>query len=105
MVLGHLKQGANHTAYDRAHAAALAAHCIDWLTGRMLAGRHDWHYAALRDGTMGSRRIVKLPEVYDMENRRPKVQWWMPLLAVQAELSHRPAEQEQEASRRREGGA
>jgi 6-phosphofructokinase 1 len=92
MVLGHLQQGAHPTAYDRAHAAALAAHCIDWLTGRMLAGRSDWHYAALRDGTPGTRRIVELAEVYDMDNRRPKVQWWMSLLEVMAELSRRPAD-------------
>jgi 6-phosphofructokinase 1 len=90
MVLGHLQQGANPTAYDRAHAAALAAHCIDWLTGRMLAGRSDWHYAAMRDGKPGTRRIVKLPEVYDMANRRPTEQWWMPLLAVLDQLARRP---------------
>jgi 6-phosphofructokinase 1 len=91
-VLGHLQQGANPTAFDRAHAASLAAHCIDWLTGRMLAGRSDWHYLALKDGKLGSARIVKLPEVFDMENRRPKQQWWMPLLGVMDELSKRPAE-------------
>jgi 6-phosphofructokinase 1 len=91
-VLGHLQQGANPTAFDRAHAARLAAHCIDWLTGRLLAGRSDWHYAALRDGKLGSARIVKLPEVYDMENRRPTEQWWMPLLGVLDELSRRPAD-------------
>lgn len=82
MVLGHLQQGANPTAFDRAHAARAAAHGIDWLTGRILAGRADWHYATMIDGAMGSARILKLDENYDMRNRRPLNQWWMQYLAV-----------------------
>ena len=87
MVLGHLQQGPNPTAFDRAHAARAAAHCIDWLTGRILAGRNDWHYATFIGGKLGSARILKLPEVYDMENRRPLDQWWMPYMDVMAELN------------------
>ena len=90
MILGHLQQGANPTAFDRAHAARLAAHCIDWLTGRILAGRADWHYATMIDGRMGSARIVKLPETYDMDKRRPKEQWWMDLLPVLGALAWTP---------------
>jgi 6-phosphofructokinase 1 len=81
-VIGHLQQGGNPSPFDRVHAASLAAHCIDWLTGRMLAGRKDWHYAALVDGKLGSARLVRMPEVYDIANRRPKDQWWMDLLPV-----------------------
>jgi 6-phosphofructokinase 1 len=91
MILGHLQQGGNPTAFDRAHAARLAAHCVDWLTGRMLAGRKDWHYATLQDGRLGSARIVKMDEVYDMDNRRPLEQWWMPLLDVMDTLAWEPA--------------
>ncbi len=85
-VLGHLQQGVNPTAFDRAQAARAAAHCIDWLTGRILAGRADWHYATLVNGKLGSARIVKLPEVFDLANRRPKDQWWMQYLPVMEEL-------------------
>ncbi len=87
MVLGHLQQGGNPTPFDRVHAARLAAHCIDWLTGRMLAGRIDWHYATLVDGKMGSARLVRISEVYDIENRRPKEQWWTAVLPVMDELA------------------
>ena len=90
MVLGHLQQGANPTAFDRVHAARLAAHCIDWLSGRILAGRADWHYATLSEGQLGSARIVKLEEVYDLKARRPKQQWWMDLLPVLNTLAWRP---------------
>lgn len=87
MILGHLQQGANPTAFDRVHAARAAAHCIDWLTGRILAGRADWHYATMVDGKLGSARIVKLAEVYDMDNRRPIDQWWLQYLSVMQELN------------------
>jgi 6-phosphofructokinase 1 len=87
MVLGHLQQGANPTAFDRAHAARAAAHCVDWLTGRILAGRADWHYATMVDGKLGSARIVKLAEIFDMDNRRPRDEWWMQYLPVMELLS------------------
>ena len=90
MILGHLQQGANPTAFDRVHAARLAAHCVDWLSGRILAGRADWHYATMTDGRLGSARIVKLAEVFDIANRRPKQQWWMDLLPVLDALAWRP---------------
>ena len=72
MVLGHLQQGGNPTPFDRVHAARLAAHCIDWLTGRMLAGRIDWHYATLVDGKLGSARLVRISEV--LRHREPPAQ-------------------------------
>ena len=52
-------RAATRPPFDRAHAARPAAHCIDWLTGRILAGRADWHYATLIDGKLGSARIVQ----------------------------------------------
>jgi 6-phosphofructokinase 1 len=87
MIIGHLQQGANPTPFDRAHAARAAAHCVDWLTGRILAGRNDWHYATMVEGRLGSARIVKLAEIYDMDNRRPRDQWWMQYLPVMELLS------------------
>jgi 6-phosphofructokinase 1 len=53
----------------------------------MLAGRSDWHYATFVDGKLGSARLVRISEVYDIENRRPKEQWWMDLLPVMDELA------------------
>ncbi len=96
MIIGHLQQGGIPTAFDRAHAAALAAFCIDWLTGRMLAGRHDWHYTALRDGRLGSARIARMHETYDMDNRRPRDQWWMQLRPIMEQLAWEPAEVEED---------
>lgn len=89
-VIGHLQQGANPSPFDRVHAARLAAHCIDWLTGRMLAGRIDWHYATAVDGKLGSARLLKIAEVYDIENRRPKEQWWTGMLPLMDSLAREP---------------
>jgi 6-phosphofructokinase 1 len=89
-VIGHLQQGPNPTPFDRVHAARLAAHCVDWLTGRMLAGRSDWHYATAVDGQLSSARLVRIGEVYDIDNRRPTQQWWMDLLPVMEVLARRP---------------
>ncbi len=80
MILGHLQQGGNPTAFDRVHAARLAAHCIDWLTGQVLAGRSDWHYAAFAGDRMTSAPLARMHDAYDMDNRRPLEQWWMELL-------------------------
>jgi hypothetical protein len=56
----------------------------------MLAGRIDWHYATLVDGKMGSARLVRISEVYDVENRRPTEQWWTDMLPVMDELARGP---------------
>ena len=100
MVIGHLQQGGNPTPFDRVHAASIAAHCIDWLTGRMLAGRIDWHYATVVDGHLGSARLVRISDVYDIANRRPTSQWWMDMMPIMESLSREPVAAEQEESER-----
>ena len=90
MIVGHLQQGGSPTPFDRAHAAGLAAFCVDWLTGQVLAGRSDWHYASAGDGKKHTEPLTQVAEVYDMENRRPRDQWWMPLREVLSTLSWQP---------------
>ncbi len=90
-VIGHLQQGGNPTAFDRAHAASLAAFGIDWLTGRILAGRHDWHYVTQEERRLYSAPLARLADVYDIENRRPLEQWWTSLLPIADTLNRRPA--------------
>ncbi|MGB8019907.1 MAG: 6-phosphofructokinase [Candidatus Nanopelagicales bacterium] len=92
MILGHLQQGGNPTAFDRVHAARLAAFSIDWLTGQVLAGRRDWRYVADVDGRLSTAALKRMPETYDMEARRPKQQWWMDLKPVMEQLAREPLE-------------
>jgi 6-phosphofructokinase 1 len=89
-ILGHLQQGGTPTAFDRAHAAALAARCVDWLTGQVLAGRHDWRYVAMVDGEVSTASLSRMAETYDLDARRPREQWWMGLTEVMEMLSTRP---------------
>ncbi len=91
-VLGHIQQGANPTAFDRAHAARLAAHCVDWLTGRVLAGRVDWSYTAMVGETISTAPVRRMAEVEDMVNRRPINQWWLDLQPMAEELARSPQE-------------
>ncbi len=90
MILGHLQQGGNPTPFDRAHAAQMAAYSIDWLTGQILAGRSDWRYIARVQGKMGTAPLRMMPEVVDMEFRRPREQWWMDLRPIMADLATPP---------------
>ncbi len=94
MVLGHLQQGGVPTPFDRAHAASLAAHGIDWLTGRILAGRHDWHYVTQSERALSSAPLARLADVYDLENRRPRTQWWISMLPLIETLNRRPVSEE-----------
>ncbi len=89
-IVGHLQQGGSPSAFDRAHAARLAAHCIDWLTGSVLAGRSDWRFTALVDGHLSTIAIERMADIYDMAARRPLDQWWMELRPVMTELAWRP---------------
>jgi 6-phosphofructokinase 1 len=90
MILGHLQQGGNPTPFDRVHAARLAAHSIDWLSGQILSGRSDWRYVAMVNGKTGSAPLRSFPDVVDMEFRRPKEQWWMALRPIMEDLARPP---------------
>jgi 6-phosphofructokinase 1 len=89
-ILGHIQQGGTPTAFDRAHGAALAARCIDWLTGQVLAGRHDWRYIAMVDDEVSTASLTHMGQTYDLEARRPLDQWWMELRGVMELLARRP---------------
>lgn len=90
MILGHLQQGGNPTPFDRVHAARLAAHCVDWLTGQILAGQRRWTYTSLTDGKLGVSPLRNLSDVVDEVYRRPRDQWWLKLRPIMDSLSLRP---------------
>ena len=71
---------------------------MDWLTGQVLAGRSDWHYASSGDGRKRTEPLTRVSDVYDMENRRPRDQWWMPLREVLGTLSWQPSANRSEES-------
>lgn len=90
MVLGHLQQGGNPTPFDRVHATRLAAYCVDWLSGQIESGKRDWAFVGLNDGKPSAASLKTMPDLVDMEYRRPYEQWWMPLRPIMDALAMEP---------------
>jgi 6-phosphofructokinase 1 len=92
MVLGHLQQGGNPTPYDRVHATRLAAYCVDWLSGQIVAGKREWGFVGLTDGALSTVPLKTMPDLVDMQFRRPIDQWWLELQPVMDALAMEPPE-------------
>jgi len=92
MVLGHLQQGGNPTPFDRVHATRLAAYCVDWLSGQIDAGKAEWCFVGLTDGKPTPVPLKTMPDLVDMEFRRPLDQWWLGLQPVMDALAVEPPE-------------
>ena len=92
MVLGHLQQGGNPSPYDRVHATRLAAYCVDWLSGQIVAGKREWGFVALTDGALSTVPLKTMPDLVDMQFRRPIDPWWLELQPIMGALATEPAE-------------
>jgi len=90
MVLGHLQQGGNPTPFDRVHATRLAAYCVDWLSGQIVAGKREWGFVGLIDGVLSTIPLKTMPDLVDPEFRRPIDQWWLELQPVMDALATEP---------------
>ncbi|WP_024286669.1 6-phosphofructokinase [Cellulomonas sp. KRMCY2] len=92
MVLGHLQQGGNPTPFDRVHATRLAAYCVDWLSGQIVGGKREWGFVGLTDGVLSTVPLKTMPDLVDMELRRPIDQWWLELQPIMDALATEPPE-------------
>jgi len=92
MVLGHLQQGGNPTPYDRVHATRLAAYCVDWLSGQIVAGKREWGFVGLADGALATVPMKAMTDLVDTQFRRPVDQWWLELQPIMAALATEPSE-------------
>jgi 6-phosphofructokinase 1 len=90
MVLGHLQQGGNPTPFDRVHATRLAAYCVNWLSGQIAEGKRDWGFVGLSDGKPSTVPLKTMPDLVDVEFRRPVDQWWMELQPIMDVLAMEP---------------
>lgn len=91
MVLGHLQQGGNPTPFDRGQATRLAAYCVDWLSDQIETGKKEWGFVGLKDGKPGALPLKTMPDLVDMEFRRPVYQWWTELRPIMDSLAMEPA--------------
>jgi 6-phosphofructokinase 1 len=90
MVLGHLQQGGNPTPFDRVHATRLAAYCVDWLSAQIESGKKDWGFVGSSDGKPSTVPLKTMPDLVDMQFRRPVDQWWTGLRPIMDALAMEP---------------
>ena len=90
MVLGHLQQGGNPTPFDRVHATRLAAFCVDWLSSQIDAGKRQWSFVGLADDALTALPLKTMPDLVDMQMRRPIDQWWLELQPIMDALATEP---------------
>ncbi len=90
-ILGHLQQGGDPSPYDRILATRMAAESIEYLI-REAEARSSGAAAfiGLREGRLTITPFEELTRLMDLENKRPKEQWWRQLAPI-AKLLAAPA--------------
>ena len=78
-ILGHLQQGGNPSPFDRVQATRLATRCIDYLIEQAEQGTRKSAFIGLQGKEIKFHDLEDFPRMADLDNQRPKVQWWMDL--------------------------
>ena len=89
-ILGHLQQGGNPSPFDRIQATRLATRCIDYLINQADQGSTSCAFIGLQGREITFRDLEDFPRMGDLENQRPKNQWWMDLRHI-AKVLAQPA--------------
>jgi 6-phosphofructokinase 1 len=83
-ILGHLQQGGDPSPFDRILATRMAAETVQFLIAE--AGKDPGSGAAafigIREGKLTITPFDDLPRLMDLENQRPKEQWWRALAPI-----------------------
>jgi 6-phosphofructokinase 1 len=82
VVLGHLQEGGNPTPFDRIQATRLAARCISFMTGELSRKTATGAFIGFKAGKVEISSLDEIPNLVDLEFRRPKEQWWLELEKV-----------------------
>jgi 6-phosphofructokinase 1 len=88
-VLGHLQQGGDPKPFDRILAARMMARAIEYLDEHCATPQNDKPAISLGQ-VSGEMQVTPLEDVMrmaDMENQRPRQQWWMRLRPVARMMS------------------
>ena len=92
-ILGHLQQGGDPSPFDRILATRMASETVEYLIAE--AGKGPSGAAAfigIREGKLTITPFDEMPRLMDLENHRPKEQWWRQLAPI-AELLAAPGPQ------------
>jgi 6-phosphofructokinase 1 len=93
-ILGHLQQGGDPSPFDRILATRLAAMSVEFLVERATEKRSGAAaFVGIREGKLKVTPFSELAELMDLENQRPRQQWWRALATTADLLSARPHDQ------------
>ena len=92
-ILGHLQQGGDPSPFDRILATRMAAASVDYLIAEAEKGPSGAAaFIGLREGKLTITSFDEMPRLMDIENDRPKEQWWRQLAPI-AQLLAAPGPQ------------
>ncbi|MCG6919707.1 MAG: 6-phosphofructokinase [Acidobacteria bacterium] len=81
-ILGHIQQGGDPSPYDRILATRFAAECVGYLIRKAQAATPEAAFIGVQEGRVVITPIDDLPRLMDMENERPRDQWWRALAPI-----------------------
>ena len=83
-ILGHLQQGGDPSPFDRILATRMASQSVDFLIEEAAKGPGSGAAAfiGMREGKLTITPFEDLSRLMDLENQRPKEQWWRALAPI-----------------------
>jgi 6-phosphofructokinase 1 len=82
-ILGHLQQGGDPSPFDRILATRMAAASVEFLIDEATkAAGGAAAFIGIREGRLTITPFEDLPRMMDLENQRPKEQWWRALAPI-----------------------
>ena len=86
-ILGHLQQGGRPSPFDRIQATRLATRCINYLIEQAETGATQSAFIGLQGHTIKFHNLEDFERMSDLENQRPKEQWWLDLRSIASVLA------------------
>ncbi len=92
-ILGHLQQGGDPSPFDRILATRMASESVEYLIAEAAKGPSGAAaFIGIREGKLTITPFDEMPRLMDLENHRPKEQWWRQLAPI-ADLLAAPGPQ------------
>jgi 6-phosphofructokinase 1 len=89
-ILGHIQQGGDPTPFDRILGTRLAAKAVEYLEKQIEDQEPESAALGLLRGSYSFTDFRDLARLMDMQNQRPKEQWWLDLRSVAWMMAHKP---------------
>ena len=81
-ILGHLQQGGNPSPFDRIQATRFATRCIDFLIAQAENRTSNCAFIGLQGREIKFHDLQDFTRMVDLDNQRPKEQWWLSLREI-----------------------